>query len=284
VRDLFLRVQEAEEILESRLTEADYDKMREIYQDINKQVKWSAVFDQALPILLDMMDQLVEGAVPDMCKGPSQDPWENVSNFDLELFSDEEEKAMPRRHLILLWLTKKLLGGLKTRVNREVAEVPVLSISEEGDLLDLIDSADELDREMREETLESEEDEMDSAETEVVANVDIAPEGTCLGGSRHARTTVVWKKKNGEMYAETRCKDCKKVIRKIHAKMAKAAPEECKHPGAEWIEGKEGKEAACTDCKAVIPNPETYRWIEAGLEPFADDPTKDEVITLCSDY
>jgi len=114
----------------------------------------------------------------------------------------------------------------------------------------------------------------------------ISPSGTCRQGGPHVRTTVRWKRHNGEMLKETYCKDCRAVIAKVQVKADRQHKQPCQHPGAEWVEGKEGQEAVCTEpsCRAPIPNPETYRWVEAGLEPYADDPTKDEVITLCSDY
>ena len=114
--------------------------------------------------------------------------------------------------------------------------------------------------------------------------MDIAPEGDCRQKGRHARTTTRWKRKNAEMFRETYCKDCRQVIESVAAQRARTEPKMCRHPGAEWVEGLEGEEARCIECKETIPDPSTYHWVDAGLEPYGDDPTADEATTLCSDY
>jgi hypothetical protein len=47
-----------------------------------------------------------------------------------------------------------------------------------------------------------------------------------------------------------------------------------------WKEGEEGKVALCSDCKEVHPSPQTMLWEKVGLEPFGDDPEKDEIQTF----
>jgi hypothetical protein len=120
----------------------------------------------------------------------------------------------------------------------------------------------------------------------VVADIVISPGGICKSGGSHIRTTVRWKRRNKDLFKETYCKDCRTVVYSLRVEADRKDKRPCQHPGAEWVEGQEGKEAICTEasCQAPISNPETYHWVDAGLEPFDDDPTKDEVITLCSDY
>jgi len=261
---------EADELLETTLTQDDRERLQEIYRDINGEIRWSQVIDNAFPVLLEMAEELVQ--VGGMCK--NGDPWHMVLEEDVSLFLDEDPKAMARRHSLILMLAKKLLGGLKTRVNQTANDIQVLSQEEEDELVAIAWSEVDQEPEVEEPV----------ARPEVVAEVEIAPAGDCLKGGNHIRTTVRWKRKNGEMFSETYCKDCRKVVRTVHTQIDRPSERVCQHPGAEWVEGEEGKKAVCTACKGDIPNPETYHWVDSGLEPFGDDPSKDEAITLCSDY
>lgn len=271
--------EEAAEILSSRLTVAEREKVFDLYKDMSTQIRWGRVLSELFPNLLDAMQDVLFG-LNDFKSNRyvKRNPWEALK-ADQSLFEDGDEKAMSRRHLLLLYLVKKLLGVAKTKVNQETAEVPVMGPQEESDLLDIVQMAQE-----------EEEEEAMSREIEVNATlerelVDLAIEGDCRQNGKHARTEVRFRRKNEEVYSEQYCKDCRQVIKRTLAK-GSAAPSTvpCEHPGAEWVEGLEGKEAVCTKCKGPIPNPETYQWANVGLEPFGDDPSKDEVVTLCSDY
>jgi len=268
-------IEEAGEILETTLTEEDRDHLQSIYKDVNREIRWGQVLDNALPVLLELAEELIE--TEGMCKGNS--PWDKVCGDDQDLFDNPEDlKVMARRHIMLLSLAKKLLGGLKTRVNQCVADIRIISPDEEIQLLEIATQPEPIEDEV--------EEVRQKKNTEVVAAIEISPQGTCKNGSTHGRTTIRWKRRNEDMFKETYCKDCRTVIEKIQVVTDRQVKKPCSHPGAEWVEGQEGKEAICTEpsCKAPIPNPETYHWVDAGLEPFDDDPTTDEVITLCSDY
>jgi hypothetical protein len=271
-----LEVEEAADKLGSYLTEAERAQVFEIYKDMSADIRWGRVLAELFPNLLDAMQDVIFG-LNDFKSNRyvKRNPWASLGKSQA-LFEDGDEKAMSRRHLLLLHLVKKLLGVAKTKVNQEMADVPVLSEEQESELLDVIQRAQE----------EEEEQEMVRAH-EVSAQLErnaviLAPEGDCRQNGRHVRTEVRYRRKNDESFSEQYCKDCRQVIKRTVFK----GPEikNCDHPGAEWIEGMEGKEAVCTKCKGPIPNPETYQWESAGLEPYGDDPTKDEAITLCSDY
>lgn len=283
IDELFRLAEEAEEVLEQTLTADDQEELQGIYKRVSKQISWDRVLDNAFPLLLELAEELVETET--MCKNAS--PWDDTLESEQILFDNGDDKVMARRHSLLLMLAKKLLGGLKTRVNQSMGDIRILSQDEETELVAVIDEAEELEREIRldeddEEVLDEEENEV--ARTEVVAQVDIAPEGDCRQSGRHVRTTVRWKRKNDDMIRETYCKDCRQIVESIAAQKTKLEPKQCRHPGAEWVDGKEGEEARCTECQEPIPNPETYHWVDAGLEPYGDDPSQDEAITLCSDY
>jgi len=278
--ELFAMAEEAQDVLEQTLTEEDRDTIKEVYRDISRQVKWGQVIDNAYPVLLEMVEELITS------DGMSKEggPWFEVAQTDQHLFDDKEQKAMARQHSLLLLLGKKLLGALKTRVNQSMGDIRVLSQDEEIELEAIVEEAATAARETDDSQYDDLlEEENRVAKHEVVAEVSIAPEGDCRQNGRHIRTTIRWKRKNEEMFQETYCKDCRQVVERLAARKP-ATPKQCEHPGAEWIDGEEGKKAVCTACKEPIENPDTYHWVDAGLEPFGDDPSEDEVITLCSDY
>jgi hypothetical protein len=288
IAEMFRLAEEAQDVLDQTLTEEDKATLQEVYKDFSGQIRWGRVIDNAFPILLGMVEELLEA--DEMAKEGG--PWDMVNSSDMLLFEDGDDKSMARKHSLLLMLAKKLLGGLKTRMNQSMKDIRVLSVNEEIELEALVEAAEETERELRMDEEEIDEDEETPweeesavARHEVVANIDIAPEGDCRQSGRHIRTTVRWKRLNGDMFQETYCKDCRQVVKKVAAtKRTLPSPKVCQHPGAEWLEGQEGREAVCTECKGPIENPDTYQWITAGLEPFGDDPTTDEAITLCSDY
>jgi hypothetical protein len=277
--DIFDLALDAEDLLESTLTDQDREQLYEIYKNMSGQVRWGRVLDNAFPVLIDLVDNLIE-AGEGMTRHGSV--WYLVDEGCEDLFEDGDPKAMARRHLLLLLFAKKLLGGLKTRVNQSTKDIRVLSPEEEQDLMETMDQAEELEREIRldEEAKDSNREEDMSRRTEVAADIDIAPQGECRNGGRHARVTIRWKRKNEELFTETYCRDCNRVIKKTLA--AKQSSRECAHPNAEWVEGKEGEEARCSNpgCLVPVADPSAYHWVDAGLEPCGDDPSQDEVIIL----
>jgi hypothetical protein len=278
--------EEAVDKLTSHLTEAERDKVFDIYKDISAEIRWGRVLAEMFPNLLDAVQDVIFG-LNDFKSNRyvKRNPWEAIQ-ADTSLFEDGDEKAMSRRHLLLLYLTKKLLGVAKTKVNLEVADIPVLGPQEESDLLDIVQAAEEREEEQVMARAELDADHEVTAELERERVIDLSPDGDCRQNGRHVRTEVRYRRKNDESFSEQYCKDCRQVVKKTVFK-GSGAPvkvENCEHPGAEWVEGKEGKEAICTKCQGPIPNPETYQWATAGLEPYGDDPTKDEAITLCSAY
>ncbi len=306
--ELFSLADEAQIVLKETLNEEDKVTLQGIHKDFGSQILWGRVIDNAFPVLLEMVEDLLE------TKGLAKEggPWHAVFESETALFKETDDKSMARKHFLLLMLAKKLLGGLKTRVNQSMEDIRVLSDNEEIELEALMEEADIRAEELKDRDPEPDirvgyhhagpnnslvssratsrglppifEEESTAVRHEVVAEIDIAPEGDCRQNGRHTRTTMRWKRLNGDMFQETYCKDCRQVIKRAETQRQRRIPEECQHLNAEWVGGHEGSEATCTECKAPIPNPETYQWISAGLEPYGDDPTKDEVITLCSDY
>jgi len=101
----------------------------------------------------------------------------------------------------------------------------------------------------------------------------------------NATTTTIINEGGTTQYFREYCKMCRQVIRKEKIEKVERQlvvdPEQCEHKSVLWVKNKEGKEAYCTACNlAPVPNPEKYNWVYAGLEPYGDDPSLDQIINL----
>lgn len=268
--------EEAEEILEATLTEGDLVEVQTMYKDLSRQIRWKQALDAAFPLLVELGEELMDS---DEMHKAKHDPL--AGDGRSSLLNPNDPKTMARKHLTVLSLTKKLLGGLKTRVNRGIEDIRILSYAEE---LDLLTVACEPEPAVADE--EESEDADESKAGELPANIQIGPERGCIRGGSHTRTTTSWRKLNGGQVREVYCKDCRTTIETAYNTGKLRSKRLCTHPDAEWVDGKEGKEAICINpfCRALVPNPGTYNWVVAGLEPYGDDPTKDKAEVLCSNY
>jgi hypothetical protein len=278
---------EAEDLLVSTLTEDERETLQEIYKDINTQVRWGQLLNNAFPALLEMTHDILETG--GMTKNNS--PWYLVTEENRDLFKEEDPKHMARRHLLLLLLAKKLLGGLKTRVNQAIQDIQILSPTDEMDLIGTVAEAERTVRTPSTEPNGAKAGIKDGTKAGIKdvakAVIEISPPGDCRQNGRHVRTTVRFRRRNDQMVQETRCKDCRQVVGSLIMPREERKPtKECDHSDAVWVEGFEGKQAVCgnPECQAPIEDPSIYRWSTVGLEPFGDDPSQDEAIILCTDY
>jgi hypothetical protein len=254
--------EEAQELLENFLTEDEATEAHELYKDVNERVRWGNVLDEAYSVLLEIVGELVDN--PSMGKD-GLPPWSAISEEDRLLFEGDDPKAMARQHSMILGLAKKLLGGLKTRVVQSRKSIRVLSLKEEDHLMEIAEEREE------EEPLI------------LKGNIKVSP--VARGNCKHARTTISTKAKSDCLLMRTYCHDCHTVV-EVKSLQTQRPTGKCEHSQATWVEGREGQEAICSNprCAASIEDPSIYRWDARGLEPPGDDPTNDEVITLCSDY
>lgn len=272
---------EAEDILESYLTEAEREEVFSNFKDISSQVRWGAVSEEVFGGLLDDVYDLVFGVgVLGDTKFSKNDTWYLATDAEKELYEDKDPKGMHRRHLLLLWMTRKLLGVLKTKVNQGLLDVPILDDEEESELRGLQDYYESAGEEPElVACLERGKPDLPS-----IKDIDLSAEGDCLQGGAHIRVVVRHRRRDNQVLTEQYCKDCRKVVSSVIRGSEEKADEPCECEAAVWIPGKEGQEAVCSKCKEPIENPETFQWRNAGLEPFGDDPSQDEVVTLCSEY
>lgn len=290
------------EILEASLTEDEKASLLSIKRDLGANIRWGKVVAKALgPILCNLENVIFEGG-----KGL-------VKRVPIEaLFPSKKRtletgtKAQLSRHFVLLHLTKKLLGALKTRVNQALSDIRIIGFDEETKLLEILTdpgetSGTELDQKFSRWVNEGGEDPREEAryaktpsplsEAEVQAQLALDNLGPC----EHARTVVRRVKAKGRGRScdtlETLCKDCHtatetRLVAQIRKGSKKKKDEPCKHRYLQWVEGQEGQVAECSDkegCEYRISDPEilkTFQWESVGLEPPGDDPSQDEVAII----
>ncbi len=293
-----ISAEEAEIVLNSSLTEEDRSALLSIKHEINFNIRWGRVVEEAFGPIVEGMESIIfsggQGLVKDTYGIPMQAPTDSL--FDNERRRLEEgDKAQLFKHFVVLSLTKKLLGALKTRTNRALADIRTLSSDEEFDALCALEGGPISDA-LPEEAIDAEFSEEDpkvgqSSDEEITAHLELAHgvrdcNHTCVT-IRRVKASVP-----GAMdHLETFCKDCRRVINVVVLHSQKKSrevgkSEECQHRYAEWVPGKEGHTAQCVDksaCTHIITAEielKQIKWINAGLEPYGDDPEQDEVTIL----
>ena len=274
-----LSPEEATDLINSSLTEEDLTDLVGIKNDINANIQWGKVTDQAFGQILKSLEAVILKGGQGLVK---RTPLESLFPRDRALL-ETGDKAQIRKHYVLLLLMKKLLGALKTRTKQTLAEIPHLSFEEEyGAMVALED-------EEPEETERVVGFRCDDPETIPFLSSLYSEEG---GICKHLSTTVrqvkasKWPALSCDQL-HTVCRDCRTVIQRVLVANTKIPrkKEKCKHQYASWVEGKEGQVASCAapSCDHVITEAEALQkinWVVAGLEPYGDDPSQDEVIIL----
>lgn len=271
-----------EEILDRVFTKSDLENLQSIKQELGLCVNWKVLIEGMYQKMMDGMDTLVfietEEDSPQLV---NRNPYEALFDHDKARINGPDEKVSAARKHVLLMILKKLLGALKTRVNKE---------------FDKLDTIDDLTERELQEIIRSGCDGPDEEEMDLVTALNDEPEqGEIIAGvdhrskCTHNRITVkqIPSTKTLSRMDElhTFCKDCKTFLefKKLKTRTTgkrvqdreKTMP--CRHRNGHWKEGEEGKIAICSACDGVVPNPEKFEWLKVGLEPVGDDPSKDEI-------
>lgn len=271
-----------EEILASGFTEIDIENLQNIKYELGICVKWGALTERMYQALMEGMDTLVfletEKGEPPIVK---RNPYEALFDRDKERINGPDDASHESRKYVLLHMTKKLLGALKTRINKELEEFTFIGEQVDGELAEIIQYGYGPD-----------EEEMDLVDhTDAIKAVSPPVINAQIDASkcRHRRTTVkqIASTKTSSRMDElhTFCKDCKEFLglRKLTSRSPAfpsrnwSKPAACTHRNGSWKEGEEGKTAICSSCDEIVPNPQKFEWQKAGLEPFGDDPELDEI-------
>lgn len=271
-----------EQILDEVFSEVDLENLQSIKMELGLCINWKVLIENMYQMMMGGMDTLVfletEDDSPQVVK---RNPYEALFERDKARINGSDDKSQTARKYVLLMILKKVLGALKTQVNKEFEKIETIDDFTEGELQEMIRYGyDEPDEEEMDLVTELQED------SEIIAAVDHRQ------GCLHVRQTVkqIFSTNTASRMDElhTFCKDCKiplevkKLNTRTTGKRTKAWKDwgvnrPCAHRNGYWKDGEEGKTAICSACKGVVPNPEKFEWSKAGLEPFGDDPSQDEI-------
>ena len=272
---------DVQELLNELFTEDELENLQSIKQELGLCINWKALIEHMYQGLMDGMDTLVFlETEKDSPQVVNRNPYEALFEPDQARINGPDEKSQKSRKYVLLLIMKKLLGGLKTRIKKEQDGFEYIDEEDAGELREIIHYGHDEPDEEEMDLVTALEDEPEQGE--IAAVVD---HSKCI----HRRQTVkqipstTTASRMDELH--TFCKDCKTFLelRKLNTrttgKRAKdwGKPRPCQHHNGHWKEGEEGKVAICSSCKEVVPNPEKFEWLKAGLEPMGDDPSKDEI-------
>ena len=203
----------------------------------------------------------------------------------MRIFGDEEApKYQLRRHMLTLLLTRKLLGCIKSRAFQQFNDLPTMTPEEEDELVTMVGT----DSEEEEENLGTEGPLNEVGAIFRRGRADVSIEGGCQGGNgSHGRIVVKKEVVDGESWLLHLCKDCRTEVRRVRTVIGEEFnyernidPAICNHTTALWKPAFEGLEAMCKQCGSHIPDPSIFKWQEAGLEVYGDDPSKDTAVIL----
>lgn len=281
----------AQEILDSTFSEVDLENLHNIKYELGICIKWGMITKDVFEDLMTRVDSLVflENECPHTHEGfVKRNPYDALFDREKARINGPDEKSKMARDYVLLHTLKKLLGALKTHVNQKLAKFETIDDVTEGDLMEILQYGPNAFEGPDEEEMDLVDPMDKDGSGEIRA---IVSHGDCS----HRRTTVkqIPAAKTASRMNElhTFCKDCKTSIgiqitrtrtSGIGSRSSdwKREPLPCQHLKAVWKEGEEGKVALCADCKEEHPRPESVHWSKAGLEPFGDDPDKDEIISF----
>lgn len=307
-------IADAEDVLVFGLVKEEVDTLTSIRHELSSHIRWGRVVEESLPAFLGSLEALITESSDLSKRVPVGELFRPLRAF---LTGTSKQVGDKRMRYVLLHLSLKLLGALKTRIRQELAsQFPELSASQEDEMRRVIMSQ-EMD------LIEQEEEEEQS---EIFTSIPVIvgpsgkpitlplvrsePEGPRILTPEVPGETIVHSvlHRRSRKDIENDVGPCDHHKKRIHFDNVRAVRKEfctlcrtyvaehpisttptgpakkdkCLHPGARWATGQVGKVAICTEegCGEVVPNPETYQWIKAGLEPYGDDPGADEVIKL----
>lgn len=285
-------VEEALELLDCSLSEDELDRLKSIRHDISLNIRWGEVTDTLFETFMSEVEELIfVGAPKGLLKQP---PLDKLFPVERSFLLEGHSPDLYKKWLVLM-LVKKMLGSLKTKVNRHLKTIPILDSDEEQELQDIVDG-------QRTSAFDEEEEDgvfgMTSRppeDDELIARLHRGPRTSIC--PPHSRTRCKQIKDGKQNKIQTFCLDCQSVIGEYllppkgkkgkKGKKAKKAKkdEPCAHNVLRWVSGKEGKVAQCVrrDCETLVTDPEKLKriqWHKAGLEPYGDDPSQDEIMVL----
>ena len=308
--------EEAQLVLDNSLTEEDFSQLHILFHELSASIKWGNMVEKYLkPFLTDMENVVFNNTYKLTKRG--EIPFHKLFIIEQELI---EQKQLYKNYIMLMLVKKLLgalktrvnqflddIPSLTLDQEDELREI--IESIEDGQHEDngnIYDS--EIHRKFFNRNQEFDEEEMDliqeqseqvwGLQTPISGYEDyhtekgimITADFTRLESDtncHHHRTVTTLVTEGGIEYLREKCKSCRSILKnqetiknKTHV-LTTANPEKCEHKQVLWIKGKEGHEAICSNCNLhPVPDPGKYNWTEVGLEPYQDDPSKDEILNL----
>lgn len=285
-------VQRTEERLASNVLPSEYEDLMSQRYELNDAILWKKVETACFKELLEFVEKMLFKPSAFTKVLPTSNLFDD-GDFLNDVKGGGARETL-RRHFLTLHSVKKILGILKTRVKEELNVIQTVSPEEEAELYEIIEVVSRKKYQGREDQeviplpllqFKTPPEEENMGEI-IVSRGKIERkklERNCL--HTYIRTTYR-KDVQGVTHEERVCKMCdswlgEDEITPLTARITKKKDKrDCKHQTAEWVPGKEGKVARCGElgCEFILKKAHTYKWREAGLEPFGDDPSKDEIL------
>ncbi len=295
-------IQDAQDKLGTQLTSEDRRSVQNFYSQLGRMINWEGVRKDILPEYLAYTEDLafmggVKGS--SLYKKSAFPMSDDLMDDEDRLFSEENPKGQQMKHLLTLRMGLKIVGLMRQSLKTLLADIPQLSKEDEEHYREILKEAG-LDEDVTVIEPGYQESSAQRREVprgpttgeirEVVADLERAEEtslarsGKCGENDHHAHTVDERVRIAGGVERILRCKDCGGILLREEFKFTSTKDaSKCKHDSARWNTDGEGSTAHCKDCQEPV-DPEEYDWNGGGLEEIDDDPRKDKVITLCSEY
>jgi hypothetical protein len=258
--------EEASHVLGTCLTEDEREELVAIRHQLSESIDWGDLVNTIKAEMLGVLDGVILDGV---CSRTN--PFEKLEDTEQDFLYGDHENVDIRKRFVMLLLFRKLLGGLKQNVRKNLDALvqEALDYETESQLKAIVAGEDP-----------------DEDEVELSAIIVPDEEGeVCAHLRKTVRKIPADGKKQKYDILQTQCRACgenvgqPRVCGSYDVTVSKD-PADCQHTEAEWKEGEEGKTAICYDCGGVAPNPGKYQWSSVGLEPLGDNPDDDEMETI----
>lgn len=270
--------EDIEALLQDSLNEDDLEEAKAIKREVSAVVNWGDLTQSVSHELFNLVEALCCGDLPELTKSK---PVETLVGDARRIMESTAEDTRTIRYMVSFLIIKKLLGALKTDVNKKIEAVRILTPAE-------TEAVEEIVADL---ALLTEAEKVNWGNDDLAHDAEIVARLESTACEHHK--TIVRANTEKETL-ETFCKDCRNVVASYSSEDLglgrlgkKREPKKCTHRYLAWVEGEEGKIAECRD-KSDCTYKETdadvlkrWGWEKVGLEPYGDDSTQDEVIDLC---
>ncbi len=230
-----LPIEDLEVLLQDSLRPDDLEEAKAIKREISAVINWGNLTQSVGREIFGMIEELCRGQLPELTKSPVAGA---LVGDGRRIMENESADGRAIRYMVFFLLTKKLLGALKTDVNKKMGRIRHLTEEETEAIEEIIADEDLL--------VEAESLDQTESDTEIVARLE---RGLCP----HNRTII---RTDEEAHClEKFCKECRTVVERLQdlgrvivegqddGRPSTKKSKKCQHHYLSWVEGEEGKVA-----------------------------------------